>query len=98
MPANYRIVLINNGGGNIFKIIPGPEHSGVVDSVFETRHQLTAEHLAKMFGFDYTAVDNLEDLNQYLQSFYQDSDRPKILEINTSNIENAEVMRAYFKI
>jgi len=98
LPANYRIVLINNGGGNIFKIIPGPEHSGVVDSVFETRHQLTAEHLAKMFGFDYTAVDNLEDLNQYLQSFYQDSDRPKILEINTSNIENAEVMRAYFKI
>src|SRR5690606_22266135 len=36
IPNNFRIILINNGGGNIFKIIPGPENSGVVEEVFET--------------------------------------------------------------
>lgn len=98
IPSDFRIILINNGGGNIFKIIPGPENSGVVESVFETRHHLTAKHLAKMFGFGYITVQNLEELNSELNSFYLDSDHPKIMEINTSEIENAEVMRDYFKI
>jgi 2-succinyl-5-enolpyruvyl-6-hydroxy-3-cyclohexene-1-carboxylate synthase len=98
LPSNFRIILINNGGGNIFKIIPGPDQSGVVDSVFETRHHLTAEHLAKMFDFEYVSIQSLEELNHTLENFYSDSNRPKIMEVQTSAIENAEIMRAYFKV
>ena len=98
IPKNFRIILINNGGGNIFKIIPGPENSGVVESVFETRHHLTAEHLAKMFGFEYIIVENQNELENELIDFYKDSERPKIMEINTSNVENAEIQRKYFEI
>lgn len=97
IPKNFRIIIINNGGGNIFKIIPGPENSGVVESVFETRHHLTAEHLAKMFGFEYENVNNLEDLKIFLGEFYLESEKPKILEINTSIIENAQIQRDYFE-
>ncbi|SMC61275.1 2-succinyl-5-enolpyruvyl-6-hydroxy-3-cyclohexene-1-carboxylic-acid synthase [Moheibacter sediminis] len=96
IPKNFRIIIINNGGGNIFKIIPGPENSGVVESVFETRHHLTAENLAKMFGFEYENVNNLEDLKLSLEEFYLQSEKPKILEINTSIIENAQIQRDYF--
>lgn len=96
IPKNFRIVIVNNGGGNIFRIIPGPENSGVVESVFETRHHLTAEHLAKMFGFEYEHVDNHGDLKNVLKEFYLESEKPKILEINTSNIENAKILRDYF--
>ena len=95
---NFRIILLNNGGGNIFKIIPGPENSGVVESVFETRHQLTAHHLADMFGFGYKMVENLKDLSQFLPEFYSASEKPKILEIKTSEIENAQIQRDYFSI
>lgn len=98
IPNNFRIILINNGGGNIFKIIPGPENSGVVEKVFETTHQLNASHLAEMFGFEYLKADNLETLEQSLNGFYSKSDRPKILEVNTSEIKNEEVMRVYFRI
>lgn len=98
LPNSFRIILINNGGGNIFKIIPGPENSGVVESVFETRHQLSAKYLAKMFGFEYELVKNSDELNTSLKSFYSHSKQPKILEINTSEIENAEIQRAYFRI
>src|SRR5690606_20688225 len=69
IPNSFRIILINNGGGNIFKIIPGPENSGVVEQVFETRHQLSAEHLAKMFGFEYIGVNSLEELNSEIDGF-----------------------------
>lgn len=98
IPKGFRIILINNGGGNIFKIIPGPENSGVVESVFETRHDLSAHHLAEMFGFEYLLVRNSEELEKELSEFYEISDRPKIMEINTSNIENAEIQREYFNI
>lgn len=98
IPKNFRIILINNGGGNIFKIIPGPEDSGVVETVFETKHQLTAEHLSKMFGFQYIKVESLEDLENQLTTFYDDSENPKIMEINTSNVDNAGIMRDYFRI
>lgn len=96
IPKNFRIIIVNNGGGNIFKIIPGPENSGVVEPVFETRHHLHAAHLAKMFGFDYENVDNRDDLRNALKEFYVDSEKPKILEINTSFIDNAKILREYF--
>lgn len=96
LPSDFRIIIINNGGGNIFKIIPGPENSGVVETVFETRHHLTAKHLAGMFGFDYFSVNNHDDLIVALVEFYQKSNCPRILEINTSQIDNAQIQRSYF--
>ncbi len=98
IPKTFRIILLNNGGGNIFKIIPGPENSGVVETVFETRHHLTAEHLAKMFGFGYKFIQNMEELDKELNEFYTASDQPIIMEINTSEIENAQIQRDYFQI
>ena len=98
LPNSFRIILINNGGGNIFKIIPGPEDSGVVEQVFETRHHLSAVHLAKMFGFEYVLVKNTKELDSELKRFYSNSNHPKIMEINTSEIENAEIMREYFEL
>jgi len=98
IPNNFRIIMINNGGGNIFKIIPGPENSGVVEKVFETAHRLNASYLAEMFGFEYLNADSSESLDRSLKGFYSKSDRPKILEVNTSEIKNEEVMREYFRI
>jgi 2-succinyl-5-enolpyruvyl-6-hydroxy-3-cyclohexene-1-carboxylate synthase len=45
-PKNFKIILINNGGGGIFRILPGHEESPVL-IFFETSHCLTAEHLLK---------------------------------------------------
>jgi 2-succinyl-5-enolpyruvyl-6-hydroxy-3-cyclohexene-1-carboxylate synthase len=41
--------LINNGGGGIFRILPGHEETPVFNSYFETSHCLTAQHLARMY-------------------------------------------------
>lgn len=95
---NLLIIVINNGGGNIFKIIPGPENSEVVEKVFETRHHLSIKYLAEMYDFEYSIVYNLKDLKEIMKNFYIPGNRPKILEINTSEIQNEKVMRDYFKI
>lgn len=98
LPKNFKIIVINNGGGNIFKIIPGPYQTGVMDSVFVTEHQMTAEFPAKTYGFEYISVNNLEELADKINAFYTPSNHPKIMEINTSKVKNEEVMRAYFRI
>jgi 2-succinyl-5-enolpyruvyl-6-hydroxy-3-cyclohexene-1-carboxylate synthase len=42
-PKNFKIILINNGGGGIFRILPGHEETLVFNKFFETSHCLTAE-------------------------------------------------------
>ncbi len=96
IPKDFRIILINNSGGGIFKIIPGPATTNAAD-YFETPHSLTAKHLAKMYAFNYSSVNSLEELNISLSSFYSISDKPKILEIFTPRDVNNVVLRNYFK-
>ncbi len=96
IPADFRIILINNSGGGIFKIIPGPKTTNAL-SYFETPHNLTAVHLAKMFGFDYCATESLSELKDNLNHFYKTSAKPKILEIFTPSDKNDVVLQQYFK-
>ncbi len=97
IPRNFRIILLNNGGGNIFKIIPGPNKTNALEQYFETEHHLTAEHLATMFGFDYAKVNDKPSLKNELESFYLPSSKPKILEIQTAHCDNAQILKEYFK-
>lgn len=95
IPSNFRIIVVNNGGGGIFRFIPGPKDSNALD-YFETPHKLTAEHLCKMFNFEYVSVDNLENLNKQFGAFYENSTTPKLLEIFTPREENDKILKAYF--
>lgn len=96
IPKNFRIVLINNSGGGIFKIIPGPKTTNAL-SYFETPHCLTAEHLAKTYGFEYHKAFAREIVASELNGFFNESDQPKILEIFTPSKENDTVLKDYFK-
>jgi 2-succinyl-5-enolpyruvyl-6-hydroxy-3-cyclohexene-1-carboxylate synthase len=95
IPNNFRIIVINNGGGGIFRFIPGPQQSGALD-YFETPHRLTAEHLCKMYHFEYATAKNETELQHQLSNFYEDSSLPKVLEIFTPRLENDQILKAYF--
>jgi 2-succinyl-5-enolpyruvyl-6-hydroxy-3-cyclohexene-1-carboxylate synthase len=94
IPKDVRIIIINNSGGGIFKIIPGPKKSSALE-YFETPHCLTAEHLSLMFGLEYSTAHNLKTLQQKVVNFYDTSDKPKILEIFTPSDQNDLVLKAY---
>ena len=94
IPKDVRIIIINNSGGGIFKIIPGPKKSSALE-YFETPHCLTAEHLSLMFGLEYSTAHNLKTLQQKMVNFYDTSDKPKILEIFTPSDQNDLVLKAY---
>jgi 2-succinyl-5-enolpyruvyl-6-hydroxy-3-cyclohexene-1-carboxylate synthase len=95
IPTNFRIIIINNGGGGIFRFIPGPKSTNALD-YFETPHQLTAEHLSKMYNFDYHCASTIQNLGTQLKDFHKTSDRPKIIEVFTDKEVNEKVLKEYF--
>ena len=96
IPNNFRIILINNQGGGIFRILPGHKNTENFNTYFETRHHLNAEHLCKMFDFEYVSAHDNETLIKELKSFYKISAKPKILEVFTPQQINDEILLEYF--
>lgn len=97
IPKNFRIIIVNNSGGGIFRILPGKNDSDNFATYFETKHDLTAEQLAKMYGFEYHSATSEFALNRALESFYKGPEGPKILEIFTPSEVNDRVLLDYFK-
>ena len=97
IPKNFKIILINNGGGGIFRILPGHNETPVFNTFFETSHHLTAEHLAKMYDLNYAAANDELSLSKELNSFYAQNDKPSILEVFTPTLENNMILLQYFK-
>ncbi|MBG6062649.1 2-succinyl-5-enolpyruvyl-6-hydroxy-3-cyclohexene-1-carboxylate synthase [Flavobacterium sp. CG_9.1] len=97
IPKNFKIILINNGGGGIFRILPGHEESPVFNTFFETSHCLTAEHLAKMYGFEYTIASDEVSLAISLTALYAQNEKPSILEIFTPTLKNDSILLQFFR-
>jgi len=97
IPKDFKIILINNGGGGIFRILPGHQETPVFNTYFETEHQYTAEHLAAMYRFRYTAVKEQSELEKALPVFFSDKTQPALLEIHTPTEINDKILLDYFK-
>ncbi len=97
IPKNFKIILINNGGGGIFRILPGHKETPVFNTFFETSHCLTAEHLAKMYGFEYTIASDESSLVNSLNDLYAQNEKPSILEVFTPTLKNDTILLQFFK-
>jgi len=97
IPKNFKIILINNGGGGIFRILPGHSETPVFNTFFETSHCLTAEHLARMYGFEYKIASSEISLAKSLDEMYLQNDKPFLLEVFTPTQENEKILLNYFK-
>jgi len=97
IPKNFRIILINNNGGGIFRILPGEKNSSNFETFFETIHNLSAKHLCEMHQIDYREVVTEDQLEPHLANFFNESEKPVLLEIKTPRKVNDVVLIDYFK-
>ena len=96
--ANLRIIVIHNGGGNIFGMIKGPSDSPAYAEHFFTENTRKAEGLATTFGLDYLKAVNENELSQALAKFYSPEQRQAaLLEVFTDAEVNIRVFREFFK-
>lgn len=98
IPPFTRIIIFNNGEGNIFKIIPGPgnANANTVNEFIATTHHKNAELMAKHFGFSYVKVEDDGTLDRVLGNFFKPDAQPKIMEVCTQGKNNADIQKAYF--
>jgi 2-succinyl-5-enolpyruvyl-6-hydroxy-3-cyclohexene-1-carboxylate synthase len=91
-PKNLRIVIVNNGGGDIFNIIPGPDSTNQHKSIFVAEQSISAELLVKNFGLTYEGVKSIEEFETAFIS-----NQAQVIEVNTMGIENSSELKKYFQ-
>ena len=92
IPRNIKVIVLNNHGGGIFRIIDGPNRQPELDEYFETTQKLTAVSLAQEFGLIYYTANNKESLISVLPSFFQ-HENAAILEIESDSAENTALLK-----
>lgn len=99
LTENLRIIVINNGGGGIFRIIPGPDQSNAVDDFFEVGNNASIEQLVQAHQINYYFASTESELDTELNKFYapQNNKKAAVLEIATPNTLNPIVLKDYFK-
>ncbi len=94
-PNNFRIILINNRGGNIFRFISGIRIPEKIFNFFETKHIFSAKKICKMHNFRYEEASNYNSLKKKLSFFWNHSNQPFLLEIKTHRYDNAKILKEY---
>jgi 2-succinyl-5-enolpyruvyl-6-hydroxy-3-cyclohexene-1-carboxylate synthase len=88
---NLHVVVLNNHGGIIFKVIDGPGSLPEGDEYFVTAQKLNARKLCEEFGFVYLKLDSKRKMKNLLKDFTEPGDTVKILELDTSIELNKEM-------
>jgi len=99
LPVNFRMIVINNSGGGIFKIIPGPATTPALEEFFVTNQSHSAKHICKAFQVEYLEARSLDDLEKVLPTFFDisESNGTQILEVCTPMDESTKVLQQYFE-
>jgi len=89
---NLRILLLNNGGGEIFDIVSGLKLTEQTRRFVAGTHTASAKGWAVERGFRYTAIHNFDELNEALPVFTQTerTAQPMLLEVFTEPVERRE--------
>ena len=96
IPPALKIVVMKNGGGNIFRFLKGTSQLPELERYFETVQEVNVKALAQAGGFEYFKAENETALREALPLFLG-SEGKSLLEIETPRCENDKILRNYFK-
>lgn len=93
---DFRIIVMNNQGGGIFRILPGVDSTPHFGRYFETVHQTPLEPICSTYGISYCSAENENELERQLETFFERSENPRLLEVKTPRLENNKILLRYF--
>ena len=96
LDENFRIIVMNNGGGNIFSLIETSEEIEGIRNYFETPHEVNISHLTNAFGIKYYFCNDLNGLQKQLEILFS-VPGPSLLEVKTDGELNTNVFKEYFR-
>ena len=91
-----KVIVIDNGGGNIFRFIEGPEKDADLLKWFEAPHKRNIEQVVKSYDLPYYHANDQASLEAGLDKLYSAHDRPAVLHVTTDALVSPKVLRDYF--
>ena len=91
VPSELHIVVMNNGGGGIFRWLPGTKHPDLFERHFETPPNRTVEAQAQAMGATHFLATNDVELRQALTNVLR-TPGPTVLEVRTPSPQSAAVL------
>ena len=94
---NLRILLLNNGCGGIFNMLPGLEQSPARDQIIAAQHNTSAEGICRENNIVYLRAEGPHDLHQAIDTLlYTESERPVLLEVFTDPNDDERTYKDFF--
>ena len=93
---NFKIIVLNNNGGNIFRFIGDPTLMASCEEFFTTPHAVKIKSLVEAYGLKYMACDKEEELTESLENLFN-AEKATVLEVFTDAGLNAENYKGYFE-
>ena len=92
LPNNLKIIVLNNAGGNIFRMIDGPSKLPELERYFETSHNFTAQRTAEDAAITYFFAHELTTFHKQMNLFLECKDT-SLIEVFTDPEENRRVWK-----
>lgn len=96
LPSNLKIIVINNGGGNIFKIIPGPSNINQYETFIETRHNVKISSICDAYNVKHFSCNDVTSLELALSELIAHTGSSALLEIHTDSDISSNTLKQYF--
>jgi len=94
--GNFKVVVMNNNGGNIFRFIGDTQLMKSCESFFTTPHHVNIKSLVEAYGLKYIACHKDAEQVDALTELFA-SDQAAVLEIFTDADLNTANYKGYFK-
>ncbi|MFA9221299.1 MAG: 2-succinyl-5-enolpyruvyl-6-hydroxy-3-cyclohexene-1-carboxylate synthase, partial [Sediminibacterium sp.] len=97
LSSELKVIVINNGGGGIFRIIDGSKDTEHLQEFFETSHSSKSiKGIAELYNLNYFSAANNDELNEMLPLFFNQKN-VSLLEIFTTKEVNPKALDAFFQ-
>ena len=93
IPSSFRIFVINNKGGDIFRNIATTRGLPELETRFTLGRDRNFKDIARSFNFDYYYTEDGTSLTNAIRIANQPSEKPIIIEIDTSSLNNSQIYR-----
>lgn len=97
MADNFTMFVINNGGGDIFRVINNTRHLQEREEFMAVGTSDDFREIADAFGMQYFYIDNISELKKVCDKMRQHHSVPWFCEVDTRNVENAVQYQNLYK-
>ena len=96
--GRFRILLLNNGKGGIFNMLPGLEQSPARDQYVSAAHHTTAAGVCQANDIVYLSASDMPQMREGIDTLLNmESERPVLLEVFTTAADDEHALKDYYQ-